>query len=372
MTTLSLAVDRSSNVPLHRQIYDGIRGAILDGLLSPGRRVPSTRSLAVDLAVSRLPVLAAYDQLLHEGYLEGRVGSGTYVSAALPDDLLRPHPARDAGARPRTGRARRHPRPPPRPRDFGGLGPFRVSLPALDQFPHAAWARLVARHAHSMTHAEMAYGDPAGLVPLRVAIADHLRLARGVRCEAEQVFIVSGSQAALRLAATVLLGRGDRVAMEDPGYPGARAALVGIGSELAPVPVDEDGISVAALRQCGRRVRAVYVTPSHQYPLGMTMKRVAPPAPPRLGAPLRPAWVVEDDYDSEYRYESQPVAALQGLDPRRARRLHRHLQQGPLPRPARRLRRRAIVPLATIRRCPAGARSLFADAVSARPRGVPA
>ena len=165
-----------------------------------------------------------------------------------------------------------------------------------------------------MTHAEMAYGDPAGLVPLRVAIADHLRLARGVRCEAEQVFIVSGSQAALRLAATVLLGRGDRVAMEDPGYPGARAALVGIGSELAPVPVDEDGISVAALRQCGRRVRAVYVTPSHQYPLGMSL------TPARRLELLdwafrQNAWVLEDDYDSEYRYVSRPLGALQGMDP---------------------------------------------------------
>jgi GntR family transcriptional regulator / MocR family aminotransferase len=311
MTTWPLAVDRSSGIPLHRQIYQGIRGAILDGLLRPGQRAPSTRSLALELAVSRLPVLTAYDQLLHEGYLEGRVGSGTFVSAALPDDLLRTRPAPDAAARP-VG-ARQVARAAPRTREEWGLGPFRVSLPALDQFPHAAWARLVARHAHALTHEQMAYGDPAGLMPVRVAIADHLRLARGVRCEAEQVLIVSGSQAALRLATTVLLARGDRVAVEEPGYPGARSALAAGGSELVPVPVDEEGMSVAALRVCGRRVRAAYVTPSHQYPLGTSMT-----AARRLAlldwAFHREAWVLEDDYDSEYRYVSRPLGALQGMD----------------------------------------------------------
>jgi GntR family transcriptional regulator/MocR family aminotransferase len=221
MTILHLDVDRSSRVPIHRQIYGGLRRAVLDGRLRPGQRVPSTRALAVELDVSRLPVLTAYEQLLHEGYLVGRVGSGTFVSAALPDDLLRPPNAADAPPRP----DRRVPPPPPRPREEGGLGPFRMSLPALDQFPHAAWARLVARHAHALTHADMAYGDPAGLVPLRVAIAEHLRTARAVRCEAEQVLIVSGSQAALRLATAVLLDPGDRVAVEEPCYPGARAAL---------------------------------------------------------------------------------------------------------------------------------------------------
>ena len=303
MTTFHLAVDRSSGSPLHRQIYDGIRRAILDGLLRPGQRVPSTRALALEHGMSRLPVLAAYDQLLHEGYLRGRSGSGTFVSAALPDDLLRPP----------TSTVRRVPRPAPRPRDEGGLGPFRMSLPALDQFPHAAWARLVARHAHGLTHAQMAYGDPAGLVPLRVAVAEHLRASRAVRCEADQVLIVSGSQAALRVATAVLLSRGDRVAVEEPGYPVARAALSASGAELVSVPVDEEGMSVASLRRRGGRVRAAYVTPSHHYPLGTPMS-----AARRLAlldwASRRGAWVLEDDYDSEYRYVSRPLGALQGMD----------------------------------------------------------
>jgi GntR family transcriptional regulator/MocR family aminotransferase len=310
MTILHLPVDRAAGVPLHRQIYEGYRRAILDGRIRPGQRVPSTRALAEDLGVSRLPVLAAYDQLLHEGYLAARPGSGTFVSDAVPDDLLRsPAPA---GSRPRPVRAA--PRPAPRARDYGGLGPFRVSLPALDQFPHAAWARMVARHAHALSHAQMAYSDPAGTTALRVAVADHLRTARGVRCEADQVLVVSGSQAALRITAAALLGEGDRVAMEEPGYPFARAALGANGAETVPVPVDEEGLSVARLRRSERRVRAVYVTPSHQYPLGMSLTAARRFALLEWAA-RREAWVIEDDYDSEYRYVSRPLGALQGMDP---------------------------------------------------------
>jgi GntR family transcriptional regulator/MocR family aminotransferase len=306
-----LPIDRASGVPLHRQIYEGLRRAILDGLLRAGQRVPSTRDLAVGLEVSRFPVLAAYEQLLHEGYLEGRPGSGTYVRAALPDDALRAVPVRADAARRAASRPARE-TPPPRPRDEGGLRPFRVSLPALDQFPHATWSRLVARHARRLSPAHMAYGDPAGIGPLRAAIAEHLRTARAVRCEAGQVLIVSGSQAALRLCATVLLGPGDVVAMEEPGYPGARAALGTSGAEIAAVPVDDEGLDLAALRALGPRVRAACVTPSHQYPLGVSMS-----AARRLEllewAESRGAWLLEDDYDSEYRYVSRPLGALQGM-----------------------------------------------------------
>ncbi len=261
--------------------------------------------------MSRLPVLTAYDQLLHEGYLEGRIGSGTFVSVALPDDLLRsPSPP---GAGVRFAAPRRTTRPQLRAREEGGLGPFRMSLPALDQFPNSVWARLVARHARALKPVHMAYGDPAGLVTLRLAIAEHLRTARAVRCEAEHVLIVSGSQAALRVATAVLLARGDRVAVEEPGYPGARTALGAGGAELVPVPVDDEGIDVTALGKLGTRVRAAYVTPSHQYPLGASMS-----AARRLAlldwAERRRALILEDDYDSEYRYVSRPLGALQGMD----------------------------------------------------------
>jgi GntR family transcriptional regulator / MocR family aminotransferase len=311
MTTLHLPLDRSSGHPIHRQIYDGLRRAILEARLSPGQRVPSTRALAEDLGVSRLPVLTAYDQLLHEGYLEGRTGSGTFVSAAIPDDLLTPPQPPEAHAPAR--RVRRAKRATPWPRDEGGLGPFRISLPALDRFPHATWSRLVARRARTLRPADMAYGDPAGLVALRVAVAEHLRAARAVRCEVEQVLIVSGSQAAARLAATVLLGPGDRVATEEPGSPLIRGALAAEGADVVPIPVDEEGMSVAALQRRGGRVRAAYVTPSHHYPLGTSMT-----AARRLAlldwAHREGAWLLEDDYDSEYRYVSRPLGALQGMD----------------------------------------------------------
>ncbi len=307
-------IDRRPGTPLHRQIYEGLRGAILEGMLRAGQRLPSTRTLAAELEVSRFPVLIAYEQLLHEGYLHGRVGSGTFVSAVVPDDELRPSAARAFPHRAQPGRnGAAAPVTPPPARDEGGLRPFRVSLPALDQFPHSVWSRLVARHARHLARGQMAYGDPAGVGELRSAIAEHLRTARAVRCEAAQVLVVSGSQAALRLAATVLVGRGDVVAIEEPGYRGARAALAASGAELAPVPVDGEGIDVGQLQRLGARVRAAYVTPSHQYPLGAAMS-----AGRRLAlldwAERTHAWLVEDDYDSEFRYVSRPLGALQGMD----------------------------------------------------------
>ncbi len=317
-----LSVSRDEDIPLHRQVYDAIRRAILDGMLQAGQRVPATRALAAELGVSRFTVSTAYDQLLHEGYVEARVGSGTYVRAAIPDDAFRSAhgPTRGSPASGPTSVAECAApmvpvHSPAGVRDEGELWPFRVSLPALDAFPRTGWARLVARHARSLGPSDMAYGDPAGLPELRAAVAAHLRTARAVRCDAEQVLIVSGSQVALRLCAAVLLDPGDRVALEEPGYAGARAAFVAARATLVPVPVDGDGLDVAALAAAGGSagdIRAAYVTPSHQYPLGASMS-----AGRRLAlvewARRHDAWVVEDDYDSEYRYVSRPLGALQGL-----------------------------------------------------------
>jgi GntR family transcriptional regulator / MocR family aminotransferase len=319
MTTLHLAIDRTLGVPLHRQLYDALRDAVLDGRLRPGQRIPSSRGLAADLGVSRLPVLSAYEQLLHEGYLVGRTGSGTFVSDAVPDDLFRPAPGTDR--LPSARRPSASVRPPlvsERPALASWtipVAPFQVGLPALDRFPRAAWARLVARNVHAETPDRLGYGDPAGLVALRVAIAEHLRASRAVRCEGDQVLIVPGSQAALRLAAAALLEPGTRVAVEEPGYFGAHRALRAGGAELVPVPVDEDGLNVAALARHGGSIRGVYVTPSHQYPLGVTMSAARRFALLDWAAAHR-AWILEDDYDSEFRYVSRPVGALQGMDGR--------------------------------------------------------
>lgn len=250
MTTLPAGRTRSADRPVialdpaagrfYRQIYDGYRSAILEGRLRPGQRVPSTRALARELGISRLPVLNAFEQLLHEGYLEGRRGSGTFVAASIAGKSARAAPGRAATRSPG-----QHHRTPPRapgpvePAVPGvGHGAFRVSLPALDQFPVRDWARLVSRHARRMTAESMAYGDPAGQLPLRRAIAEHLRTARAVACEPDQILVVSGSQMALQLCARVLLGPGDAFCFEDPGYPGAREALGATGAALRPVPVD--------------------------------------------------------------------------------------------------------------------------------------
>ncbi|HEX7150250.1 MAG TPA: PLP-dependent aminotransferase family protein [Thermoanaerobaculia bacterium] len=300
MTTY-LPFDRRSATPFYRQIYDGVRASIVAGRLRPGQKLPSTRALAEDLEISRLPVVLAFEQLLHEGYLEGRAGSGTYVAASIPDELTTP--ARKATI-PKSK--------PPRETEPPQLGAFRVSLPALDQFPRALWSRIVARHAKTMSIEQMAYGDPAGHHPLRAAIADYLRTARAVRCEADDVLIVSGSQMALQICAQALLPRGTTVGVEDPGYPGAGEALIRAGATRVAIPVDDEGLTVDAL-DGRKRIHAVHVTPSHQYPLGMSMtasRRIA-----LLDWARRTnGWIIEDDYDSEYRYASRPLGALQGMD----------------------------------------------------------
>ena len=318
MATLHLPLDRSIGVPIFRQIYDGLRRAILDGRLRPGQRIPSTRGLAADLGVSRLPVLNAYEQLLHEGYLVGRTGSGTFVTRDIPDQLLRsPAIARlTPSSRPGTGVRERGVSNPPSPASWSfPVVPFQIGLPALDLFPQAVWAKLVARQVRAETSERLAYGDPAGLRSLRVAIAEHLRTSRAVRCVADQILILPGSQAALRLAAETLLEPNDRVAIEEPGYFGAHRAFRAARAQLVPVPVDADGLNVAALQRRGASIRAVYVTPSHQYPLGMTMS-----ASRRFAlldwAARNQAWILEDDYDSEFRYISRPVGSLQGMDAR--------------------------------------------------------
>jgi GntR family transcriptional regulator/MocR family aminotransferase len=301
-----LPFDRRAPGSYYGQIYKGYRAAILEGRLRPGQRLPSTRALANELGISRLPVLNAFDQLLHEGFIEGRAGAGTFVSSSILDEADKP--ARAASHRPS-----RLVDGPQTPDPDTLLGPFRVSMPALDQFPLKTWARLVARRARTMSIDAMAYGDSAGHYPLRLAIADYLRTARAVSCEASDVLIVSGSQMALRLCAMALLKRGDEVCVEDPSYPGARRALTATGARLRPVPVDDEGLVVRALASGGRRRRVAYVTPSHQYPLGVSMS-----APRRLEllewARRNESWIIEDDYDSEFRYASRPLGSLQGMD----------------------------------------------------------
>lgn len=310
-----IAIDRRAPKPLHRQIYDSFRAMILEGRLRPGEQIPASRALAAELGLSRIPVLGAYAQLLAEGYLESRTGAGTFVATSLEPELRSPRPlsARQADAAPAAvwSGARRLPAGPvPWLRE---PGPFSVGQLAYDHFPFHAWSRVVTRHARRVSAKSLNYPERAGLAELREAVARYLRASRAVHCDASQIVIVSGSQQALALAARVLLDNGAPAWVEEPGYPFLRHALSLTGCRMVPVPVDGEGLDVAAGMRLSRRARAAFVTPSHQFPLGVTMS-----AARRLQllewAHRAGAWIVEDDYDSEYRYESMPVASLQGLD----------------------------------------------------------
>ena len=315
-----ITLDHRSKIPMYRQLYDWFRKAITNGQMHPGQRVPSTRGLASELSISRIPVLHAYEQLLAEGYFEAFVGAGTCVAGSIPDDSLNPYTARRApqetmhkpGTRRISRRGAGFMRTPQQPW-LSVPGAFRVSLPALDHFPIGIWSKLVARHSRRPPRGIMAYGDVMGYRPFREAIAEYLGASRGVRCEPSQILVTTGSQLALQLSAQVLLDPNDRLYMEEPGYPGACQAFLTAGANLLPVPVDHEGMNVAQIIRRDRGARAVYVTPSHQYPMGTSMSATRRML--LLSWAMRSgAWIIEDDYDSEYRFGSRPIAALQGLD----------------------------------------------------------
>jgi len=313
---LPLPLDRAASLPLQRQLYGELRAAILAGRLAPGTRLPASRALAVELGVSRNTVLGAFDQLLGEGYVEGRHGAGTFVAAMPPDRLL-------AAARPTTatGRPLRSPRLSRRSRELtttvrerpAGFGAFLPGLPDCSDFPFALWARLLAKSWRRPAPSLYAGGDRAGHAPLRAAIADYLRAMRGVACDAGRVIVVSGIRQAVDLTARLVIDPGDAAWVEEPGYFGVRAALAAMGARLVPVPVDEEGCRVEDAVRLAPDARLACLAPSQQYPLGgaLSLSR-------RLAlldwARAADAWILEDDYDSEYRYAGRPLAALQGLD----------------------------------------------------------
>jgi GntR family transcriptional regulator/MocR family aminotransferase len=313
-----IAVDRKFAKPLHKQIYDAYRFMIVSRNLGANQQIPSTRALATELKISRIPVLTAYSQLLAEGYFETRAGAGTFVCSSLPDQLTSTDKVSTRSSDIRSGirvtsrRARLLPPYEMLPW-LRGLGAFNVSQPAFDQFPFLTWSRIVMRHCRSPHPRELHYGGPLGFEELRKSICTYLRTARAVHCDPDQVMIVGGSQQALEITARVLLDDRSAVWVEEPGYWLARQVLTAAGCRLVPVPVDCEGLDVAlGVKKC-RKAKAAFVAPSHQYPLGATMS-----ASRRLQlldwAQSSGSWVIEDDYDSEYRYGNMPIASLQGLD----------------------------------------------------------
>lgn len=333
-----MPLDAASAVPLHRQIYEGVRTGILSGRFAANTRLPSTRVLASELGVARNTVVLAFDQLGAEGYLSTRRGGGTRVRAGIPDSLINVNadralrdrarrPARRIAPSARAAAPRTPARIPARwtgvMRDLSTWGagrdvdavPFALGMPAVDAFPAALWSRLTARRWRS-GGVFLGHAAAAGDRVLRDAIAAYVTSARGARCTPDQVLIVSGAQQALDLVARVLVEPGDPVWMEDPGYVGARGALAAAGARVIPVPVDAEGMDVARGERVAPAARLAYVTPSHQFPLGTIMSAARRLAlltwAHRVGG-----WVIEDDYDSEFRYAGRPIPCLQGLDAER-------------------------------------------------------
>ncbi|MBV9279800.1 MAG: PLP-dependent aminotransferase family protein [Chloroflexi bacterium] len=313
-----LTIDPSSDAALHRQVYDAIRSAILTGQLKPGDRLPPTRVLAEQLSLARMTVAEAYDQLQAEGYLQARQGSGTYVASNLPGQAPALLGDRSGGDEPpRLSAWGRHvTRPEYRAlRARGEVSTFRYDFRphriAQDHFPWDAWRAAMDRAFARERGALLSYPPPAGHSGLVEEIAAHVRKHRAVSCAPDQIVVVNGSQQGLNLLAQLLLDGGDRAAVEDPGYPPARLVLEARGVRVTRVPVDEDGIVVDRLAAGPHRL--VHVTPSHQDPTGATMSLGRRLALLDVAASAG-CLIVEDDYDSEFRYEGRPVESLQGLD----------------------------------------------------------
>ncbi|WIV98740.1 MocR-like pyridoxine biosynthesis transcription factor PdxR [Kinneretia aquatilis] len=301
------------------QLCASLRQAMREGDLQLGERLPSSRMLAADLGLSRVTVEAAYGQLEAEGYLSRRIGQGSFVAFA---QTPQPAPRPPAGAR----IAHLNMRPPPlsqrgqRIADGGACEdprcplPFAAGSPDLRAFPLPLWRQLIKRRLSDAGGRELlGYGEPQGLDCLREAIAGYLRQARGLRCSAEQVLVLTSSQQALQLLAGMLLDEGDRVWMEEPGYRGAATAFAAAGARLRPVPVDAQGLCPPE-RGSEPPPRLIYLTPSHQYPSGVALSLARRQALLEL-ARREGCWLIEDDYDSEFHYEGRPMPALQGLQP---------------------------------------------------------
>ena len=315
----SIIIDKYSNKKISTQIYMGLRAIILSEGLKAGERLPASRTLAQDLAVSRTTIVNAIERLISEGLLEARRGAGTYVSHIMREE--RPSPARpvqkgadcngapvqiaDAMARalPALIARKRQPRRP---------HAFITGLPALDEFPMAQWCKLSAKNLRA-SRGELMDWHPGGLGRLRTAITSHINASRGIQCEAEQIFITGGAQHAFQLIGNMLLNHGDRVWLENPGAIGARNSFIAAGAKVIPVGVDTQGIMVETGLARAPAFKIAFVTPAHQQPLGVVMgleRRFAL----LQAAEDAGAWVVEDDYDSEFHYAGHPLPTLKSVD----------------------------------------------------------
>lgn len=303
-----LSVDRAADEPMHRQIYAALRRLMLDGQIQQHTLLPSTRTLAEDLRVGRNTVIAAYDQLLAEGFIEARAGSGTWVA---PIKQARPAPVHTKRRADRLSRRGQTIVDGPQPPRNAGVINFHPGVPETESFPFSIWSSLLVRNARCRDESLLGYLHFAGHPGLRATIASNISLSRGVSCSPDQVIVVTGAQAALDLVSRVLMDEGDHVWMEEPGYLGAKSAFLASGARLAPLKVDRRGWNLADPDLPAPRL--IYVTPSCQWPFG-TIMRIEERLQLLDIAERNGAWIIEDDYDGEYRYRGRPVPALRGLD----------------------------------------------------------
>lgn len=313
-----IQLSQDTTIPKFRQLGSQLRKAILSGQLKTGTKLPSTRELALSLSISRLTVQNTYEQLISEGYLNAQTGSGTFVAQLNASDLSpdRPenHPLNseeqllnrlsERGVALQDSYQIVHHQTP---------RPFHPGTPALDQFPVQTWTRISGKHWRGARSHMLNYGDPHGYLPLRQAIAHYIRDARGVNCDEEQIIVVSGAQQAFCLCTWALMNEGDSAWVEDPGHIAARQVMQGAGARIIPVPLDEKGIDIKAGVQLDAHPKMIMVTPSHQHPLGITTSLSRRLELLQL-AYKTGAWIIEDDYDSEFRFKDRPLTAMQGLD----------------------------------------------------------
>lgn len=321
---MQITLRRDIAGPLYRQVFETLRLAILDGFWKAEQRLPATRELASQLALSRNTVNTAYEMLLAEGYITARVGSGYFVAGDLPTiaGLGSPRPNNKPAPDVNTVLSARGTilAKPSRPVSVITNPAFQPGMPDMSRFPYRQWEQCVQRAAQNPPASLTGYQDQGGHFELKRALSQYLQVSRGVVCEPEQVVVVNGSQAGLDLIARMLIDEGEYIAVEEPGYTGAKDAFQAAGARILPVDVDDEGLSVDALdtasKQCPGPVPLVYATPSYQFPLGVTMS-----AARRIQllnwAKRNQALIIEDDYDSEFRYRERPLSSMQGLDPQR-------------------------------------------------------
>jgi GntR family transcriptional regulator/MocR family aminotransferase len=307
-------IDRAADAPVFRQIYLQLRSAILSGTLRPATKLPSTRDLAVQLGVSRSAVVSAFEQLLAEGYASGKKGAGTYIAPGLPEPFEAIHGRKKRLASvAKTAASSRDLRGFADVTEQSDERPFNLGRTLVDARTAELWRKLSARTLRSLGRHHFGYADPHGMLELRKSVCDYLQAARAVRCQPEQIVITAGTQQALDIVIRVMQGPDKEVWIEDPGYSLTRLALVAAGATVRPIPVDQYGINVAEGIRRAPKARAVFITPSHQFPKGVVLS-MARRLELLAWARESGAWIVEDDYASEFRYGGRPLASLQGLD----------------------------------------------------------